>query len=79
MAAARQCDICGNTYPMYNTKRDKDKTNGIVLVNIDEQGQYWTNPKMDCCPECMESIKAHINMLKQKGENKHEKEMEEHS
>ena len=76
MAAARQCDICGNMYSLYNAKNDENKTNGVMFVNIDKDDRYWSHKVKDCCPECMDSIKAHIDMLKRKGE-KGEKEMEE--
>lgn len=64
MAAARQCDICGKAYPMYNTGNDDKKVNGFMLVNIDEKGEYWSHKVQDCCPECMTSIQDHIKGLK---------------
>lgn len=64
MAAARQCDICGKTYPMYNMSRDKKKVNGFMFLNIDEVGKYWSHDIQDCCPTCMKSIQDHIKGLK---------------
>lgn len=67
MAAASQCDICGRTYPLYNTKKDAGNPNGFMFVNRDRDRKYWSHNITDCCPECMESIKAHVDMLKQRG------------
>ena len=64
MAAARQCDICGKTYPMYNTKRDAKKVNGFMFLNIYGVDRYWHHDIQDCCPECMQSIQDHIKGLK---------------
>lgn len=64
MAAARQCDICRKTYPMYNTKRDAKKVNGFLFLNVDSKGEYWRHEVQDCCPTCMQSIQDHIKGLK---------------
>ena len=68
MAAARQCDICGDTYPMYNTKKDENNTNAMMFLNVDDDGKYWSHKFKDCCPHCMESIRAHIKLLGSRGE-----------
>lgn len=67
MSIAKSCDICGKLYPIYNTKHDKDRVNGIMFLNIDAQMKYYSNNVLDCCPECMDSIKKHIETLKKGG------------
>ena len=64
MAFAKKCDICGKLHELYNVKHDKDKTNGLVFVNIDSKRSYFTNDVLDCCPECMQSIRNHVESLK---------------
>lgn len=65
MALARKCDICGVFYEPYNEKRDSENPNTICFGNTDDTTDSWNDP-MDCCPECMSSIKAHIESLKHK-------------
>ena len=67
MSIAKSCDICGKLYPIYNTKKNENDTNGIMLLNIDEQMKYYPHKALDCCPECMDSIKKHIKALKEGG------------
>lgn len=67
MAKAKKCDICGKFYEMYNVRKDSRKPNGFHMLNIDEDGRYFSGPVVDCCPECMTSIQNHIESLK--GEN----------
>ena len=67
MSIAKSCDICGKLYPIYNTKKSENDTNGIMLLNIDEQMKYYSHKPLDCCPECMDSIKKRIKMLKEGG------------
>lgn len=67
MSIAKSCDICGKLYPIYNTEHDKDRVNGITFLNIDAQMKYYSNNVLDCCPECMDSIKKHIETLKKGG------------
>lgn len=64
MAIAKQCDICGKLYAIYGFKRDANHPNGFMVLNIDENRKYWSGPAMDCCPECMISIRNHIESLK---------------
>lgn len=62
MAAAKKCDICGKLYEEYNVKQSKNNFNGFMLLNIDY------GPVCDCCPNCIRSIREHINSLKKKEE-----------
>ena len=64
MAAAKRCDICGKLYELYNVKRDSEKVNGLMFLNLDEINKYFTHEAIDCCPECIKSIKDHIESLK---------------
>ena len=71
MAMAKKCDICGKLYEIYNVDKDADNVNGLTYLNIDAKGDYYKNKVIDCCPECMKSIKNHIDMLRNGGlENK---------
>lgn len=63
MALARMCDICGKHYAIYNTRQSSEKHNAIRFLNIDKRDAYFESSPIDCCPECMESIKVHINKL----------------
>ena len=64
MALAKKCDICGKLYESYNERKDKVRVNGFMFLNIDTEGKYYVNDALDCCPECIESVKEHIRKLK---------------
>lgn len=64
MAAARKCDICGKFYEPYNNVRDPGKPNGIRFLNIASDTTFWDHEKLDCCPECIDSIKTHLENIK---------------
>ena len=66
MSLAKKCDICGKLYEPYTTECDFRGVNGIVLVFIDEEGEYGTPPDTatDCCPECMKAIMHFIDGLR---------------
>lgn len=67
MAIAKKCDICGKLYEQYNTKRDKKNTNGFMFLNLFyDDNSYCEYDPYDCCPECMTSIRNHINVLRGK-------------
>lgn len=71
MAIAKKCDICGKLYEIYNVVKDVDNVNGLMYLNIDAKGNYYSHGRIDCCPKCMKSIKNHIDMLRNAGlENK---------
>lgn len=66
MAITKKCDVCGKLYEKYNTKCDKENTNGFMFLNIlDNQLAIRHNP-YDCCPECMTSIRNYVNALRGK-------------
>ena len=65
MAAAKECDICGRLYKPYNKAHDSKKTNGIMFINVTSDTKYYANECIDCCPECMESIRNFVNKLKE--------------
>lgn len=64
MAIAKKCDLCGKYYDSYNEKKDSNNTNGIMFINIDDQQKFYKNDLIDLSPECMESIKKHVERLK---------------
>ena len=66
MASAKKCDVCGTLYEGYNAKNDSKKVNGMMFLNIDCHGKYFSHETIDCCPECLESIQGHIRFLKVK-------------
>ena len=68
MAAARRCDICGDFYPMKMEKMDNYDSNYIEFGMLTPNGNTYSRAIYDACPRCMESIKSHINILKQRGE-----------
>lgn len=67
MAFAKKCDICGKLYEEYNTTKNDRNTNGFMFINIDYKREYWVNKAIDCCPDCMQSIRNHIDLLKNGG------------
>ena len=73
MADAKKCDICGKYYDHYNTARDPENPNALIFISRDDDGFYANDDEdiTDCCPDCMESIRAHIESLRQKEEHCH--------
>ena len=67
MAVAKKCDICGKFYELYNVKNDSKNTNGFMFLNINDERKYYAHDIIDCCPECMRSIRGHIDLLKNGG------------
>ena len=65
MAAAKKCDICGELYEEYNTTLNKEKPNGVIFCSADNDHKYYGYGITDCCPGCMDSIKKHIDSLKE--------------
>lgn len=61
MAKAKKCDICGGFFEI------KDDMVDFVLV-ANTQHSFWEQQestlKMDACPDCVNSILAHIESLK---------------
>lgn len=63
MALAKKCDVCGKLYERYNEENNIEDVNGIMFLNIDRVGKYFSHGTMDCCPECMKNIKEFIENL----------------
>lgn len=68
MAAARQCDICGCFYPMKMEKMSDYNSNYIEFGILTPNGNTHSRAIYDTCPRCMESIRTHIDILRQRGE-----------
>lgn len=67
MAFAKKCDVCGKLYEEYNTENYKKDHNGLMFLNIDYKRDYYSSVPIDCCPDCIKSIKNHIDYLKNGG------------
>ena len=52
-----------------NAKDDKN-INGIMTLNLDAQGHYYTNKPLDLCPSCKDSFEKWLN---KKGEKINDK------
>lgn len=64
MAQAKKCDICEKLYEAYNSKCNKKKPSGIMLLNISANDSYYESGPIDCCPACMNAITNVIESLK---------------
>lgn len=62
---AKKCDICGTLYEAYNCKKNARKPSGIMLVNVCNGDEYYSQDVTDCCPKCMASIMDTIESLRQ--------------
>ena len=67
MSVAKQCDICGKFYDLYNIKKDDKNTNGLMFLNIDGAMLYYENDPIDCCPTCMDLVRKYIEHMKMLG------------
>ena len=76
MAAAKKCDRCGKLYNPYNIKNDAKNINGIMTVNIDLYGKYYSNKPKDPCLECKDSFEEWLFAGKPVGEVKKENKNE---
>lgn len=55
---AIKCDLCGKFYDQYNTKKSPFFHNSLKFVNVDRNARMcFETDIIDCCPECMETIK----------------------
>lgn len=61
MASAKKCDRCGKLYERYNERRDHDKINGILTLNIDDKQQYYSHKAIDFCPDCKDSFQKWLS------------------
>lgn len=60
---SRKCDVCGEFYEIYNTKNDSHKTNGVMLLNIDEKGEYFSHKPIDLCENCMDKMRGFLTNI----------------
>ena len=70
MAVAKKCDLCGALYE-YKKKSEcntDESANGVALLYINDNNNYFVYDSLDCCPDCMHSIQVTIKLLKEKGE-----------
>ena len=68
MALAKKCDICEVLYEDYEISVEKiGCCNGIAFIH---KGFHdWDARKfIDCCPDCFNSIRNHMNELKERKE-----------
>ena len=56
----KKCDRCGVYYDNYNSKHNRENTNGIMFLNIDERGEYFGHKAIDLCPKCMEAVRKFV-------------------
>lgn len=61
MALAKKCNRCGKYYDGYNSGNNPKKINGIIPVNIDHEGRYFSHSPIDFCPECKEDFERWLN------------------
>ena len=55
---AMKCDLCGKFYDQYNTKKSPFFHNSLKFANVDRNARMcFETDIIDCCPECMETIK----------------------
>lgn len=70
MSIAKQCDICGKFYELYNIRNDGKNTNGLMFLNIDRDMKYFAHDPIDCCPNCMDLIRRYVDYMKTLGKEK---------
>ena len=70
MALAKKCDRCGKFYDGYNLVKNYKNINGIMTLNIDEQGHDYTHKPLDLCPRCKDSFEKWLN---KKGDRENDK------
>lgn len=56
MAKARKCDRCGMLYESYNIRFDKNKINGFITINRDDNDKHWSHGPCDLCPTCADEL-----------------------
>lgn len=57
MGIAKKCDICGKLYEIYDANNNKENFNGLVPINMDKNGKYWSHDHIDLCRECRDAVK----------------------
>ena len=61
MTTYKECDRCGMLYKYYagSTEfKNLEKSNGILFIDRDLSGRYWSNKSYDLCPDCMRKLEA---------------------
>lgn len=72
MAMARRCDICGKYYSPYGKVYKGELVNGIAFSHADVSSLYKAVMcDYDLCPECITSMIAYIDSLKDKKSTDH--------
>ena len=66
MANAKKCDCCGVLYELYNTKKNRYAINSFEPRNTDYDNQYWSNGKVELCPECMKPLHDILERVKER-------------
>ena len=61
---AKKCDRCEKYYDSYGIKDNKDKTNAVMFVNADRNGQYFSHGLIELCPECMNEVEKFVNVTR---------------
>lgn len=55
---AIKCDLCGKFYDQYNTKQSQTSHNSLRFVSVNRINRTcFESDIIDCCPECMKTIK----------------------
>lgn len=68
MKELKKCNICGREYEPYNTAPSEVDHNAILFMNIAMPGlAYRGNGEIECCPNCMRSIKEYLDILAENG------------
>lgn len=62
---AKQCDRCRAFYTLYNVANNRNKPNGVMVLNIDERGRYYSHCAHDLCPSCMKEFLSFIEPPKE--------------
>lgn len=60
MARVMRCDRCGKIYEGIEEFKNWEKANGVIFVDNDWNGKYWTRKSYDLCVDCMRKLEAFI-------------------
>ena len=56
MANAKKCDRCGSYYDEYNIRKNSEKINIVMIINIDSKDDYYSHGPYDLCPVCSDEL-----------------------